>query len=130
VKDTRVRLVLDASAVLAYAAGSINVGETITEVADEGGQFGASVVALAEASRVVRDDDALGVPLLARHVRFVPLPALAEDWARIAWWSRTLGRLDRAAALVEALDRDGYVVTAEPDGYDVKGLGELPVIVV
>jgi hypothetical protein len=130
VKDQQVRLVLDSTAVLAYSAGPIHVGETITEVVDEGGRFGASVVALAEAARVVRENDAFGVPLLARHPRFDPLPARVEDWERLAWWSRTLGRLDRAAAVIEALDRDGYVVTADPDAYAVKGIDELPVIAV
>ncbi len=126
-KDGQVQLVLDGSAVLAYAAGSIRVGETIAEVVDEGARFGASVVALAEASRVVRDEEALGVPLLARHARFEPLPAMSQDWTRIAWWSRVLGSVDRAAAVVEALDREAYVVTAEPETYDVKGVDELPV---
>jgi hypothetical protein len=128
VKDPRIQLVLDRTAVLAYATGSIDVGETITEVVDEGAAFGASVVALAEASRLVRDDVALGVPLLVGHSRFESLPALAEDWRRIAWWSRTLDSVDRAAALIEALDRDAYVVTAEPEAYHVKGLDDLPVI--
>src|SRR6266705_3888486 len=123
-KDGQIQLVLDSSAVLAYAAGSIHVGETIAEVVEEGARFGACVVALAEASRLVRDEEAIGVPLLARHTRFEPLPAMSEDWTRIAWWSRALGSVDRAAALVEALDRDAYVVTAEPAAYGLKGVDE------
>jgi hypothetical protein len=128
VKDQQIQLVLDSSAVLAYAGGSIHVGETITEVVDEGARFGASVVTLAEASRLVLDEDALGVLLLARHARFEPLAAVPQDWTRIAWWSRTLGSVDRATAVVEALDRDAYVVTAEPEAYQHKGVDELPVI--
>jgi hypothetical protein len=127
-KDRRIQLVLDSSAVLAYAAGSIDLGETIAEVVDEGARFGASVVALAEASGVVRDGEAIGVTLLARHARFEPLSASSEDWTRIAWWSRTLGSVDRAAAVVEALDRDAYVVSAQPEAYDRKGIDDLPVI--
>lgn len=127
-KDLEIQLVLDSSAVLAYAAGSIDLGETIAEVVDEGARFGASVVALAEASRLVRPDDALGIPLLTRHARFEPLPAESQDWTRIAWWSRALGSVDRAAAVVEALDHEAYVVTTEPEAYDRKGIDELPVI--
>ena len=46
-----IKLVLDTSAVLAYASHSINVGEVISEVVDEGAQVGASVVCLAEGVR-------------------------------------------------------------------------------
>ena len=42
-KDPNVRLVLDTTAVLAYAETSIHVGETIAEVLDEGGRFGVPV---------------------------------------------------------------------------------------
>jgi hypothetical protein len=128
VKDFGIQLVLDSTAVRAYAHGSTDLGETIAEVVDEGASFGASVVAMAEAGRVGSDDDALGIRLLARHPRFAPLPAMAEDWDRLAWWSRRLGGTDRAAALVEALGCGAYVVTAEPDAYRVKGIGDLPVI--
>jgi len=129
VKDPTVRLVLDTSAVLAYAAGSIDLGETIAEVVDEGGQFAASAVCLAEALRLVPGDQALGVPLLTRHPRFVPLPVLAEDWDRVGYWAKELGEVDRGAAVVEVLDRPyGYLVTAEPDRYDVKSLDDLNVI--
>jgi hypothetical protein len=129
VKDPHIRLILDTSAVLAYAAGSIDLGQTIAEVVDEGGRFGASAVCLAEGIRPVDDDRAPGVPLLSRHPRFVPLPVLAEDWDRVGYWARELGRVDRAAAVVEVLDRpDGYLVTAEPARYDIKALDDLPVI--
>ena len=128
-KDPYIRLILDTSAVLAYAAGSIDLGETIAEVVDEGGRFGASAVCLAEGIRLVDDDRALGVPLLGYHPRFVPLSVLAEDWDRVGYWARELGRVDRAAAVVEVLDRpDGYLVTAEPGRYDIKALDDLPVI--
>jgi hypothetical protein len=129
VKDPAIRLVLDTSAVLAYAAGSIDLGETIAEVVDEGGRFAASAVCLAEGIRLIEDDRALGVPLLTRHPRFVPLPVLAEDWDRLGYWARELGRIDRATAVVEVLDRpDGYLVTAEPRQYDIEALDDLPVI--
>jgi hypothetical protein len=129
VKDPAVRLVLDTSAVLAYAAGSIDLGETIAEVVDEGGRFGASAVCLAEAVHLVPELQALGVPLLTRHVRFVPLPLAGDDWDRVGYWAKELGRVDRGASVVEVLDRpDGYLVTAEPGRYDVKTLADLPVI--
>ncbi len=130
-KDPTVRLVLDTSAVLAYAAGSVDLGETITEVVDEGGRFGASVICLAEAVWLVDDEQALGVPLLTRHPRFAALPVLAEDWDRIGYWAKELDAVDRAVTVVEVLDRlDGYLVTREPDVYDVKPLADLPIITI
>ena len=130
-KDPNVRLVLDTSAVLAYAGGSIDLGETIAEVVDEGGRFGTSVVSLAEAVRVVDAEASAGVPLLTRHPRFTVLPANGEDWDRLGYWAKVLGRVDRAAAVLEVLDRpDGYLVTAEAGGYDIKALDDLPVIAV
>jgi hypothetical protein len=129
VKDPSIRLVLDTSAVLAYASGSIHLGETITEVVDEGGRFAASVVCLAEAIRLVPDGQAPGVPLLTRHPKFTTLPMLAEDWDRLGYWASELGQVDRAAAVVEVLDRPaGYLVTAEPGRYDVKPLDDLNII--
>jgi hypothetical protein len=128
-KDPAIRLVLDTSAVLAYATGSIHLGETITEVVDDGGRFDASVASLAEEIRVVDDENVLGVPLLTRHPRFAVLPVAARVWDRLGYWAKALGRFDHAAAVVEVLDRpDGYLVTAGPGGYNVEALADLPVI--
>jgi hypothetical protein len=49
-------LVLDTSAKVAFAAGSIHVGEPISEVRDEGGRVVVPVVCLAEAARQVGDE--------------------------------------------------------------------------
>jgi hypothetical protein len=127
-KDPTVRLVLDTSAVLAYAATSINVGETLAEVVDEGGRFGVSVPCLAEASRLVDEVHALGVPLLVQHPNCSILPVLAEDWSAVAGWTKVLGRVDLATSLLEAIDREAYVLTGEPGEYDEKGPGDLPII--
>jgi PIN domain len=126
VKDPDIRLVLDTSAILAYAATSIHVGETIAEVVDEGGRVGVPVVCLAEASRLIADKLADGVTLLVRHPSCVVLPTLAEDWTALAAWTRVLSRVDLAAALIEATDRPaGYVLSGEPDAY---GDDDMPVI--
>jgi hypothetical protein len=49
-------LVLDTSAIVAYAEGSIHVGEPISEVRDEGGLVVVPVVCLVEAARKVGDE--------------------------------------------------------------------------
>ena len=54
------------------------------------------------------------------------LPTLAEDWTVLATVARALGRVDLAAALLEATDRPaGYVLSGEPEAY---GDDAMPVI--
>jgi hypothetical protein len=130
VKDGAIQLVLDTSAVLAYAATSIHVGETIAEVSDEGSRFGVSVLCLAEATRLVDDDKAAGVELLVQHPHCVVLPVLAEDWQYLAQLTKMLGRADLAISLGEALDHSAHVLTGEPKRYRLPGHGELPIIAV
>ena len=126
--NRELRLVLDTSAVVAYARGSVDIGETITEVVDEGQWFGSSVVCLAEATRLAGEDSS-GVALLAAHRRFVALPATAESWSALAAWTQLLGRVDLAASMLEAVDREGHVMTAEPHLYGIgPDDGDLPVI--
>ncbi len=57
-------LVLDRSAIVAYAAGTVHVGEPIAEVHSEGGRIVVPVVCLVEAASEVGDE----MPrLLLRH---------------------------------------------------------------
>jgi hypothetical protein len=126
VKDPKIHLIIDTSAALAYAATSLNLGETIAEVVEEDGLFAVPSVCLAEASRLVDNKLSDGIALLGRHSSGVVLPALAEDWTALAAWTRILGRVDLAAALVEATDRPAcYVMSSEPDLY---GDDTMPVI--
>jgi hypothetical protein len=129
VKDPTVRLVLDTSAVLAYVAGSIDLGEVITEVVDEAMRFGVPALCLVEASRLAGEDGAAGLRLLAWHPHCAILPLVADDWEVVAAEARRLGRADLAVCLLEAFDRGGYVVTGEPDAYG-DDVDALPVIAV
>jgi hypothetical protein len=128
VKDPGVRLVLDTSAVLAYAVGSINVGELIAEVADEGHRIGVPALCLVDAFRQADQDDLSALRVLTRHPRCAILPMLAGNWEPVAERARVLDRVDLALCLVETLDRDGYAVTAEPDAYG--NTDDLPLIAI
>jgi hypothetical protein len=126
VKDPNIRLVLDTTAILAYAETSIHVGETIAEVLDEGGRFGLPVYCLAEATRRVPDKHADGVTFLTRHPQCEILGTSRDDWTLLAAFSRALGRVDLAVTLMEATDRPAcYVLSAEPEAY---GDDDMPVI--
>jgi hypothetical protein len=76
-----VLLVLDTSAILAYARGSIHVGEPIAEVANDGGVAGLPVPCVAEARWMVADLDRLKM-LIGHHA--TELVASPEDWSSLA----------------------------------------------
>jgi len=115
-------LVLDRSAIVAYAAGSVHVGEPIAEVHSEGGRIVVPVVCLIEAAREVGDE----MPrVLLRHPACALPPVTVEMWPALAAGTRRLGRLDLAAALYLAATGEGYVLTAEPGAYGDLGEGSV-----
>jgi hypothetical protein len=125
VSDQPIRVVLDTSAVIAYAHGSLNVGEVIVEVAEEQGAFAVPAVCLVQAANAVADTQ---LRLLTVHRACRVLPVLVEDWPPLVAAMRVLGRLDLAVALYTARQADGYVLTAEPHVYgDDGGQAVIPV---
>ena len=111
-------LVLDTSAITAFAAGSVNVGEPIAEVHDEGGRVVVPVVCLIEAARQVGGD----MPRLLVDNPACEVGSLVGDrWAVVAAGARVLGRLDLASAFLTATVGDGYILTAEPDAHGEPG---------
>lgn len=115
-----IRIVLDTSAIGAYARTSLPVGEIVAEVADENARIGVPLACLAEAYRCrppLSDDQLDGVVLLTAHPHVVVADSDPLDWQALAGLSRDLGRVDAAAALLLAVDCGGYVFTSEPDVY-------------
>jgi hypothetical protein len=123
-----IRLVLDTSAVLAYTATSVGLGETIVEIVDEGAQFAVPVLCLVQAAQRVDPKLAEGLDLLVAHEQCIVLPMLAEDWRPLAELTTLLGQCDLATSLLEAIDRDAYVITGVPSAYLPAGGEDLPVI--
>lgn len=122
-----IRVVLDASAVAAYAGESIAVGELIIEVGDEGARVGVPVVCLVEAYRRIPDGQRGRVALLVSHPAVVVVGADSGDWQALAEETCGLGRVDLAAALLLSIDSAAYVLTADPDAYGDKGLPVIPI---
>jgi hypothetical protein len=120
------RAVLDTSAIQAYAAGSIAVGELIGEFSDEGAQFGIPALCLIEAARRADKHIRSLLTILAEHPDAEWLPLTEAHWEQIAAAADLLGNVARAcAALPVAHGQAGYVVTADPDAYpglDVIGI--------
>lgn len=111
-------LVLDTSAVLAYARGDANVGEPLTQVAENGAAFTVPMSVLATAATQA---DASWMSLLTKHAAFEPIKLEWEQWPAL---SATLGmvqHLDTAEALLLALRANCEVLTAEPDLYAAMG---------
>jgi hypothetical protein len=59
VSDREIRIILDTSAIHAYVKGSIDVGEVISEIADEGACAGLPVPCVVEAGQLIVEDHQL-----------------------------------------------------------------------
>ena len=115
-----VSLILDTSAVLAFAAGSMHVHEPII-VADEAREdVGVPVTCLLEA---VRRDPRADLHQLLHHRQIVVIvPDPADDDLLMDWTLYYDGREDCAAAAVASYRRGQCcVLTAEPDAYAIGG---------
>lgn len=118
-----VRLVLDTSAILAFAGESIHVGETISQVDENGAAFGLPIACLASAHKA----ETRMPHLLTSHGACELLTVDVGEWRQWVAMSDVVGRLDAAAALLAASAFDCDVLTSEPDTYRV--LGDDPPII-
>jgi hypothetical protein len=109
-----IRVILDASAIVAFSRGSIHVGEVIAEVSDESAA-GLPMLCLVEASRAVADTDQLD--LLVSHAATALMDAEAANWQALAATYDTVGRLDAASAVLAAVDFDCDILTSQPGLY-------------
>jgi hypothetical protein len=121
-----VHLVLDTSAVLAYARGSEHVGETLTQVVENGVSFSVPLCVLATAAARVGPTP---VDLLTTHPAFGPSDSAWTRWPALGAALGLVGRLDAAEALLVALDVHCDVLTAEPDVYAALG-EDAPIITI
>lgn len=111
-----VRVVLDLSALRAYVAGSVHVGETLHEVVEDGA-FGVPVLTAYEALASASGKDLATLHRLLALQRCTLLAELPEDLVDLTYWRRITGRADLAAAAVVALAYDAPVLTSEGDRY-------------
>jgi hypothetical protein len=125
VSDQPIRVVPDTSAIIAYAHGSLNVGEVLVEVTDEQASFAVPAVCLVQAATAAADTQ---LRLLTAHPACRVLPLHAEDWPRLVTAMRIFGRVDLAVSIYATRQADGYVLTAEPDAYgDDGGRAVIPI---
>jgi hypothetical protein len=116
-----IRLILDTSALLAYLAGdtrSLDVGELLASVEENGDLTGIPVACLIAAYRQVEAQHQAKLLQLAEgdDGPTVILPILAADAASVA--EEALRHdLDRAQAAAETLKQDATLATYEPATY-------------
>jgi hypothetical protein len=123
--DRPVRLVLDRSALLAYLAGSVHVGEPLHEVIQDRNRFGVTAVTAAEALAIVTDPKERAT--LHRLLNLGACEVLSTEghsWHELSFWRTVTGRADLATTALAVLEHDASILTAE----DRYGDGELPVI--
>jgi len=121
VNDGTVRLILDSSAVLAFANESQAVGELIAEVTGEDTRFAIHFrIAVQAFTRVKGRQRQRLVEYLATRPQCA-LQAWPEDSKDWALWVAFYGRPDLAAARVDADRQGAYILTTEPDSYRVDG---------
>jgi hypothetical protein len=117
-----VAAVLDTSALLAYVAGHVAVGELIAEISDEHRQLGVPAVCLASARAAVGDDAAAAhlrlltttsaiviLPLAPDHLGSVDPVWQVGELARAAGGDLSVGHAARAA-----LEHEAYYATTQP----------------
>jgi hypothetical protein len=126
VNSSPLRVVLDTTAIAAYARGTVDVGEVIAEVAMEGATFGLPVACLAEAVSE-KGVDVGRLAVLARHASSAIVPLEASIWQPLAATMNVLGPLARASAFLAANHHDAWILTAEPSAY--RGLGDDPPVI-
>jgi hypothetical protein len=110
-----IRLLLDASAIVAFTRGSIHVGEVIAEIDDEQAAVGLPAYCLVEASWAVTDTDRLD--LLVGHRASVLYADDPASWRALAATCGIVGRPDAASAALASIDLDVDVLTAQPGLY-------------
>lgn len=119
---SEIRLVLDTSAIVAYAHGSEAVGETIREVHLDHVNFGLPIACLATAAV-----DLNWLDLLANHPAAVILTTQPGHWRALVTTADLLGTVDTAAAFLAAGDAECEVLTGIPEAYGP--LGDDPPII-
>ncbi|GAA2692450.1 MULTISPECIES: hypothetical protein [Actinoplanes] len=111
------KLVLDTSAITAWARGSVAVGETLAEINDEGGAVIIPLWCLIEAGHHTAMIDRDRLELLLAHPATFLISDDAEDWESLVALRALVGRADCASAAMLALDLGVDVMTRDPKWY-------------
>ena len=115
-----IHLVLDASAITAYGQNLLDVGETLAEVADEGGLVGVPLLCLAAAAAAAAAAAGAASDMFELLVRSPAVVVFADepgDWRALAAIMGIVKDLPAASAALAAIDWDCQILTRAPDLY-------------
>ena len=121
-KRRPIHLILDTSAIRAFARASIDVGEIISEVNDESAAVGLPVLCLVEANRTAVDQERLEI--LLRHEAATVLDVRASNWRELAAMSAGIDSLAAASAALATVDLRCFILTSEPQLYTRSGMAD------
>ncbi len=111
----RITVVLDTSAVVAYARGSVAVGELLMMVGEDGDQVGVPVTCLAEAYSVTKVDDRAALRYLSAGLPAVTvLPLELSDAQRVGGLARQ-SSIGCGHAVATTVRTNAYIATFEGD---------------
>lgn len=108
-----VTLVLDTGAVLAYAKGSIAVGELLSIITDDGDTALIPAACLAEAHRRLPDGEDGLLAILSTIPCVALSPLLPDQSTEVGVAARRGGGVDAGHAAVEAVAHEAQVVTQD-----------------
>jgi hypothetical protein len=112
-----IRAILDTTAILAFTAGSEDLGEILQEITDEDdARFALPDLCLIEAFAGAKADRSPLLDVLVGHPRCERLP-LGREWRDIGAAAKELGGAGRAVAMLAAVDHGAYLLTAEPEAF-------------
>ena len=110
-----VRLILDASALRAYVALSVDVGEVLHELLeDPDARFGVPTIVAARVLNILwDDDDRARLRGLLDHPACEVIDSDGADWAELAWWDVVTGSDDRGACALASIRLAAPILSAE-----------------
>jgi hypothetical protein len=122
-RDRPIHLVMDTSAIVEYARGSIHVDELLSEIDDDGGTVSVPLPCLVAAVPSVADTKRLQD--LVSHATTTVTVNDPPSWTFLAAAEEFAGRNDSASAALTAMDGGVGVLTCTPGIYAGIANGEL-----
>lgn len=118
-------LVFDTTAVTSWVRGSVAVGETLAEIADDHGAVLIPLWCLVEAGNDTAMVGRERLDLLLNHPATFLIADDGDDWEMLVGLRAMTGRHDAAAAALLAIEMDVDVMTRHPDWYQSVRNGRL-----
>ncbi|MEU4558474.1 hypothetical protein AB0F72_08790 [Actinoplanes sp. NPDC023936] len=122
-------LVFDTTAITSWVRGSIAVGETLAEIADDNGAVLIPLWCLVEAGHDIGMIDRERLDLLLAHAATFLIVDDGEDWEMLVGMRALTGRHDCAAAALLAVEMNVDVMTRHPDWYQSVRNGQLTLLI-